>query len=61
MLGWPKPCANAGSTATRLRTFLVQCLFCMFAEDEGLLPTKIFTTLLAAAKNDAAKAADRIH
>jgi hypothetical protein len=27
--------------------FLIQCLFCMFAEDEGLLPRGIFTGLLA--------------
>lgn len=40
--------------------FLVQCLFCMFAEDEGLLPEKIFTGLLASAKSDVAKAANRI-
>ena len=49
-----------GVNSNQVAHFLVQCLFCMFAEDEGLLPTKIFTTLLAAAKNDAAKAADRI-
>lgn len=40
--------------------FLVQCLFCMFAEDEGLLPEKIFTNLLQSAKADVSKAADRI-
>lgn len=49
-----------GVDSNQVAHFLVQCLFCMFAEDEGLLPTKIFTTLLDAAKNDAAKAADRI-
>lgn len=49
-----------GVDSNQVAHFLVQCLFCMFAEDEGLLPTKIFTTLLAAAKNDTAKAADRI-
>lgn len=49
-----------GADSNQVAHFLVQCLFCMFAEDEGLLPTKIFTTLLAAAKDDAAKAADRI-
>lgn len=40
--------------------FLVQCLFCMFAEDEGLLPERIFTGLLSSAKSDVAKAANRI-
>lgn len=49
-----------GLDSNRVAHFLVQCLFCMFAEDEGLLPAKIFTDLLAAAKNDASKAADRI-
>ncbi|MBM5572423.1 MULTISPECIES: class I SAM-dependent DNA methyltransferase [Deefgea] len=32
--------------ATEVAHFLIQCLFCMFAEDEGLLPRKLFTTLL---------------
>lgn len=49
-----------GLDSNQVAHFLVQCLFCMFAEDEGLLPEKIFTGLLAAAKNDVAKAADRI-
>lgn len=31
--------------------FLMRCLFCMFAEDSGLLPEGAFTDLLAAAKN----------
>jgi hypothetical protein len=49
-----------GLDSNQVAHFLVQCLFCMFAEDEGLLPEKIFTHLLAAAKNDVAKGADRI-
>lgn len=46
--------------------FLTQCIFCMFAEDEGLLhssPTddsKIFTAILKAAHTDPDKAANRI-
>jgi len=46
--------------------FLTQCIFCMFAEDEGLLhdsPTdnaEIFSKLLKAARNSPDKAADRI-
>ncbi|MEN5345297.1 DNA methyltransferase [Achromobacter mucicolens] len=51
---------HRGLDSNQVAHFLVQCLFCMFAEDEGLLPEKIFTSLLAAAKNDVAKAADRI-
>jgi type II restriction/modification system DNA methylase subunit YeeA len=49
-----------GQDSDQVAHFLVQCLFCMFAEDEGLLPEKIFTSLLASAKSDVAKAADRI-
>jgi len=49
-----------GQDSNQVAHFLVQCLFSMFAEDEGLLPEKIFTNLLAAAKDDVAKAADRI-
>lgn len=49
-----------GQDSNQVAHFLVQCLFCMFAEDEGLLPEKIFTGLLGSAKNDVAKAADRI-
>ena len=49
-----------GQDSNKVAHFLVQCLFCMFAEDEGLLPQKIFTGLLASAKADVAKAANRI-
>lgn len=44
----------------RVAHFLVQCLFCMFAEDEQLLPAGIFTDLLKNAGSDADKAARRI-
>jgi type II restriction/modification system DNA methylase subunit YeeA len=40
--------------------FLIQCLFCMFAEDEGLLPRGIFTGLLAKAADDPARACNRL-
>ncbi len=40
--------------------FLVQCLFCMFAEDEQLLPANIFTDLLKNAGADTVKAGRRI-
>ncbi|MDP3830474.1 MAG: N-6 DNA methylase, partial [Ignavibacteriaceae bacterium] len=49
-----------GQDSHKVAHFLVQCLFCMFAEDEGLLPERIFTGLLASAKTDVAKAANRI-
>ncbi|MBP7906181.1 MAG: class I SAM-dependent DNA methyltransferase [Alphaproteobacteria bacterium] len=40
--------------------FLVQCLFCMFAEDEDLLPGNVFTEILKNAGGDADKAGKRI-
>jgi len=40
--------------------FLVQCLFCMFAEDEELLPGMVFTNILENAMGDATRAAGRI-
>ncbi len=40
--------------------FLVQCLFCMFAEDENVLPANIFTDLLKKAGTDTIKAAQRL-
>ncbi|MEI2718944.1 MAG: DNA methyltransferase [Gemmatimonadales bacterium] len=46
--------------ASSVAHFLVQCLFCMFAEDEALLPAGIFTDLLAHARGDTGKAARRI-
>jgi type II restriction/modification system DNA methylase subunit YeeA len=49
-----------GIDSNQVAHFLVQCLFCMFAEDEGLLPDKIFAGLLVSAKSDVAKAANRI-
>lgn len=49
-----------GLDSNQVAHFLVQCLFCMFAEDEGMLPEKIFSRLLTKAKSDVAKAANRI-
>lgn len=49
-----------GQDSNQVAHFLVQCLFCMFAEDEGLLPERIFTGLLTSANSDVAKAANRI-
>lgn len=40
--------------------FLVQCLFCMFAEDEDLLPGNVFTEILKNAGSDTDKAGKRI-
>lgn len=49
-----------GEQGQKVAHFLVQCLFCMFAEDEQLLPAGVFTSLLANAGNDADKAGRRI-
>ncbi|WP_290884429.1 DNA methyltransferase [Arenimonas sp.] len=49
-----------GQDPDKVAHFLVQCLFCMFAEDEELLPEGIFTSLLTKAGADADRAADRI-
>ena len=49
-----------GEEGQKVAHFLVQCLFCMFAEDEQLLPGGIFTDLLKNAGSDADKAARRI-
>ncbi|MGE5386139.1 MAG: class I SAM-dependent DNA methyltransferase [Betaproteobacteria bacterium] len=49
-----------GQEGQKVAHFLVQCLFCMFAEDEALLPLGIFTDLLKHAGSDADKAARRI-
>lgn len=49
-----------GLEAQPVAHFLIQCLFCMFAEDEGLLPRGIFTGLLAKAADDPARAANRL-
>ena len=40
--------------------FLIQCLFCMYAEDEGLLPGNVFTHLLQHAGTDSARAGGRL-
>lgn len=49
-----------GCSGDAVAHFLVQCLFCMFAEDEQLLPAGVFSQLLANAGDDADKAARRI-
>ncbi len=49
-----------GQAAQPVAHFLIQCLFCMFAEDENLLPRGIFTGLLTKAAADPARAANRL-
>ncbi|HEU4709163.1 MAG TPA: DNA methyltransferase, partial [Methylophilaceae bacterium] len=40
--------------------FLIQCVFCMFAEDARLLPEKLFETVLDRSNPDGAKAQKRL-
>jgi type II restriction/modification system DNA methylase subunit YeeA len=55
-----KTMRGRGLDGQQVAHFLVQCLFCMFAEDEQLLPANIFTDLLKNAGADTAKAGRRI-
>lgn len=58
--GLAKAMRERGLDGQRVAHFLVQCLFCMFAEDEKLLPEGVFTSLLANNATDPDKAARRI-
>jgi type II restriction/modification system DNA methylase subunit YeeA len=49
-----------GLAAQPVAHFLIQCLFCMFAEDENLLPRGLFTGLLTKAATDPERAANRL-
>ncbi|MBU0752604.1 MAG: class I SAM-dependent DNA methyltransferase [Gammaproteobacteria bacterium] len=49
-----------GQESHAVAHFLIQCLFCMFAEDEGLLPRGVFTGLLTKAASDPTRAANRL-
>ncbi len=51
---------HRGLDRDKIAHFLVQCLFCMFAEDEGLLPESLFSDLLNKVKGDEVKASNRI-
>ncbi len=55
-----KSMRHRGLDGQQVAHFLVQCLFCMFAEDENVLPENILTDLLKNAGNDTDKAARRI-
>ena len=49
-----------GLPAQQVAHFLTQCLFCMFVEDQGLLPKAVFSNLLEKAASDTRRAANRI-
>jgi type II restriction/modification system DNA methylase subunit YeeA len=49
-----------GLDAQPVAHFLIQCLFCMFAEDEGLLTRGLFTGLLGKTAHDPLRATNRL-
>ncbi|MHB1052224.1 MAG: class I SAM-dependent DNA methyltransferase [Thiobacillus sp.] len=49
-----------GNTPQQTAHFLIQCVFCMFAEDARLLPEKLFETVLDKSNPDGAKAQSRL-
>ncbi len=55
-----KAIRERGQDGQEVAHFLVQCLFCMFAEDEKLLPDRAFTKLLKSAASDPQRAANRL-
>lgn len=55
----PRPGLH-GHTPLQTAHFLIQCVFCMFAEDARLLPQKLFETVLDKSNPDGAKARSRL-
>src|ERR1035441_9520709 len=51
---WRKSLELAGHRPRVVADFLTRCLFCMFAEDVGLLPERSFTDLLDSVPGDGA-------
>lgn len=49
-----------GEAPQTVAHFLIQCVFCMFAEDAGLLPQKLFETVLDKSNPDGTKAQSRL-
>ncbi|TCV80218.1 class I SAM-dependent DNA methyltransferase [Sulfurirhabdus autotrophica] len=49
-----------GHSPQQVAHFLNQCLFCLFAEDAGLLPEKLFERLLDKSRTDPAKLTTRL-
>lgn len=52
--------AERGENPLTTAHFLIQCVFCMFAEDAGLLPEKLFETVLDRSNPDSVKARLRL-
>ncbi len=51
---------SRGHAPQQVAHFLNQCLFCLFAEDAGLLPEKLFERLLDKSRSDPAKLSARL-
>lgn len=49
-----------GNSPVVVAHFLIQCVFCMFAEDVGILPAKLFATVLGKSRPDGGKAQTRL-
>ena len=52
-----KSMTERGHDPAKIAHFLIQCLFCMFAEDIGLLPKKLFERVIAKRQGDPSKLA----
>lgn len=55
-----KRLTDQGNDPQRVAHFLIQCVFCMFAEDAKLLPEKLFETVLDKSNPDGEKAKARL-
>jgi hypothetical protein len=55
-----KRLTERGDSPLQVAHFLIQCVFCMFAEDAKLLPQKLFETVLDKSNPDGVKAQDRL-
>ncbi len=55
-----KRLTEQGNAPQSVAHFLIQCVFCMFAEDAKLLPEKLFETVLDRSNPDGAKARARL-
>jgi type II restriction/modification system DNA methylase subunit YeeA len=55
-----KRLTERGNDPQAVAHFLIQCVFCMFAEDAGILPEKLFETVLDKSNPDGSKAQARL-
>lgn len=55
-----KRLTERGDNPLQVAHFLIQCVFCMFAEDARLLPEKLFETVLDKSNPDGGKAQSRL-